>query len=181
MWQTGLVKHQPVQSSWTHGSTHEWHELSATITLVSDIRQHVGMLWSERRVDLQASMIEATQQETRVTRDDTWNHWPSVTDGHDRLTDWQIDRWQGGDIVSRVSWRICFGKNPASTAAQKPHKLTKQRLESEEVPYYLEDALLGLRGSPGDSKTREAGHWTAGNNLWILSKHRCTQTHRIIT
>lgn len=28
---------------------------------------------------------------------------------------------------------------------------------SREVPYYLEDALLGLRGSPGDSKTREGG------------------------
>lgn len=26
---------------------------------------------------------------------------------------------------------------------------------AQEVPYYLEDASLGLRGGPGDSKTRK--------------------------
>ena len=45
MWQTGLVKHQPVQSSWTHGSTHEWHELSATITMTWTVRHNHNCQW----------------------------------------------------------------------------------------------------------------------------------------
>eukprot|EP00435_Cladocopium_sp_Y103_P011370 s594_g2.t5 len=74
---------------------------------------------------------------------------PKMADGDGEKAPWREEKnWTGVSSVweFQVSWR----------------RVDLQILQggdivSREVPVYLEDALLGLRGGPGDSKTREGG------------------------